>query len=245
MTSDHQYANAPITEAIIQLRVVPRDNTTHDDLLQCRVGLEQTYPLMKEINESVGHFELGQKVTASASSKHVGAVFTDQIPSKAFQVRFDGFSMSRFAPYCGWEQFRDEARTMWDRYRAAVRPVRIERIAVRYINRLDLPGPRVELKNYLHTYPEFADGHADELDGFFLQVHSPVPDLKGRLIVNETLVDAPRPGLVSVALDIDLVRTEDLPQAENDVWQLIETMRLHKNKIFEACITNLTRGLIS
>src|SRR5262249_10954306 len=122
--------------------------------------------------------------------------------------------------------------------------MRIERVAVRYINRLDLPGDRVELKDYLRTAPELSPDLVQGLVGFFMQLNIPHTDIKCTSLLNEITVEAPEPGVVSVVLDIDLFRTEDLPQAEQDLWSLFETLHERKNEIFEACITDRTRELI-
>ena len=153
--------------------------------------------------------------------------------------------MSRLAPYESWEAFRNEARRLWEVYRQTVKPVRIERVALRYVNRLDLPGPRAELKDYLQTSPEIAAGLPQGLDGFFMQLQIPVEDLNSRLFLNLTTCEPPKPGIVAVVLDIDLFRTENLPQEEEALWQLLESMRARKNEFFEACINDRTRELFA
>lgn len=215
------------------------------DLLRCHAGEETRYPSCKDLKVGVGHFEVGPRLSASATSQHVGFLFTSEGQKYVYQARLDGFSVSRLAPYESWEAFRTEVRRLWNVYRHAVEPVRVERIALRTINRLDLPGPRVELKDYLRTSPEIAGGLPQSLDGFFMRLQIPVEDLRSTLLLNETIIEPPRPGIVAVVLDIDLFRTEDLPQEEEGIWQLLETLRLRKNEFFEACITEPARELFA
>jgi uncharacterized protein (TIGR04255 family) len=243
MSSARRYAKAPITEAIIDLRVKQAPGVTVRDLLRCHANEEKNYPGRRELNLNVGHFEVGPRVTASATAQHLGFIFTSEDEKQVYQARLDGFAMSRLAPYESWEPFRDEARRLWNVYRQAMKPARVERIAVRYINRLDIPGPRVELKDYLRTSPEIAPGLPQSLDGFFMQLQLPVEDIHGRLLVNETIIESAKPGIVAVVLDIDLFRTEDLPQEEAGIWQLFEAFRQRKDEFFEACITDKAREL--
>jgi uncharacterized protein (TIGR04255 family) len=238
-----RYGKAPITEAIIDLRVQHAPGVTVGDLLRCHEAEKHNYPTRKDLKYGLGHFEVGPRVTASATSQHVGFICTSSDQKQIFQAKLDGFSMSRLAPYETWEPFRDEARRLWNVYRESVKPVRIERMAVRYINRLDIPGPKVELKDYLRTSPEIAPGLPQSLDGFFMQLQLPVDDIHGRLLVNETIIEPPTPEKVAVVLDIDLFRTEDLPQEEPAIWQLFETLRQRKDEFFEACITDKAREL--
>ena len=50
---------------------------------------------------------------------------------------------------------------------------RVVRMAVRYINRLDLPGPGVDLKEYLKTWPEASADLAQPLASFLMQLDDP------------------------------------------------------------------------
>jgi uncharacterized protein (TIGR04255 family) len=243
--STRRYAKAPITEAIIEFRVQQAPGLTVGDLLRCHVSEEQTYPDRKELKLTVGQFEVGSGLSASATSQHVGFLFTSKDQKYVYQARLDGFSVSRMAPYESWEPFRNEARRLWNVYQQAIKPVLVERIALRYINRLDLPGPRVELKDYLCTSPEIARGLPQSLDGFFMNLQIPVQDIRSRLLVNETIIQPSNPEIVSVILDIDLFRTEDLPQEDEGIWHLLETLRLRKDEFFEACITDRARELFA
>ncbi|MCO6459644.1 MAG: TIGR04255 family protein [Pirellulaceae bacterium] len=72
------------------------------------------------------------------------------------QSRVNGFTFSRLAPYESWEPFRHEARRQWEVYRNRLNPQGVARIAVRCINRIDLPGDSVDLKEYFRTSPEIA-----------------------------------------------------------------------------------------
>jgi uncharacterized protein (TIGR04255 family) len=80
--------------------------------------------------------------------------------------------------------------------------------------------------------------------GFFMQASLWHDDIKCISLLNETLVEPPRSGIVAVILDIDLFRTEDIPQEDADIWRLFETLHERKNEVFEACITDRTRELI-
>lgn len=245
MKAATRYSNAPIAEAIIDLRVKLPEGVAISDVLRSHSGQEDAYPQKKDLNRFVGQFEISQQApSTSATADHIGFSFASSDEKQVYVARLDGFTASRLAPYDRWEHFRNEARRLWDVYRSAVRPTCIERIAVRYVNRLNLPGERVELKDYLRTSPEVSPDLPQGLEGFFLQVRIPHPDIKCTSLLNETGVPPPHLGVVSVVLDIDLFRTEDVPQDEGGLWNLFEALHERKNDIFEACITNRTRELI-
>ena len=68
------------------------------------------------------------------------------------QFRVDGFTFNKLEPYTTWENVFGEAARLWQIYAQTAQPLEIARLAVRYINRLRLPGP-AELGQYLEAPP--------------------------------------------------------------------------------------------
>lgn len=238
------YTKAPITEAILDLRVNPREGLTMLDISRAMQGEESAYSNSQEMIVAQGRVELGEHVTAAASQRQVGYLRSSSDQKYVIQTRNDGFTFSRLAPYENWESFRDEARRLWDLYRKQVAPTNVIRLAVRYVNRFDLPGPIVDLKDYFYTYPEVSAGLTQPLGNFFLRLAIEQVDLKGQLLINQTLVPAPENDCLSVILDIDLFREVDIPDGEEEIWHLFDLFRERKNQVFEACITEQLRELI-
>ncbi len=244
MDTQRHYTKAPITEAIINLAVKPAEGLTLADLERC--GTEQpTYPNKKNIIATTGQIQLGERFSTSTTSQQLGYLFSSTDQKLIVQARLDGFALSRLAPYENWQCFRDEARRFWNAYRQIVRPEKLLRLGVRYVNRLDLPLPFKDFKEYLTTIPEVSPGLPQGLAGFFMQLNIPELDSKRTLVLTEALVEPPKPGVVSVVLDIDLARTDDLPKDEEAIWGILDELRVRTNEAFEACITDRTRELIS
>ena len=87
-----------------------------------------------------------------------GYLFRSADTKQAVQALKDGFSFSRFRPYQDWDAFSKEARDLWERYVSLTKPEKVNRISLRYINRLELPLPFGDFKEYLLTVPEIAPG---------------------------------------------------------------------------------------
>src|SRR5438445_13384 len=134
-----RYGNAPITEAIIDIAVTPRAGLTLDMLEQMHAGEMAAYPAKKNRGIAEGRLELGERVAATAVQHQTGFAFLSADQKRIFQARLGGFTFSQLAPYQGWEALCTEARRLWAVYRALTQPADILRVAVRYINRLDLP----------------------------------------------------------------------------------------------------------
>lgn len=243
MGTQRHYPNAPITEAIIDLRVELPETVKVADLEKVHAEEKAAYPTKKNRNLVIGQMQFGEQVAAATSSKHVGFLFTSKDEKQILQARLDGFTMSRLAPYERWESLRDEARRLWDVYRSFAKPTKVTRLAVRYINRLDLPLPVPDLKEYLRTVPEVSPDLPQDLAGYFLHLRIPMNDIKSTLLVNQTIIEPSGPNVVSVVIDNDLYRDADVPQDEDAVWAFFEELRFRKNDVFESSITERTREL--
>lgn len=238
-----QYPKAPITEAIIDLRVALPSGVDVNQLNEVYKGQESAYPVIEQLHTGYGQWQFGTQVSATAGSQPVGFLSRTEDGTQVYQARLDGLTVSRLAPYQGWAIFRTEARRLWDAYRLTVKPLRIFRLAVRYVNRLDLPLPIQDFKDYLRTVPEVSLDLPQGLSGYFMQVAIPLEDIKSLALINETIIEPAAPGVLSVVLDIDVFRTQDLLLDESAIWDFFEQLHVRKNEVFEACITDRAREL--
>jgi uncharacterized protein (TIGR04255 family) len=174
----------------------------------------------------------------------IGHSFQSGDGKQIVHARRDGFLFSRQQPYEGWERFRTEARRLWDVYRAVTRPEAVTRVALRYVNRLDVLPSDGGLKDYLRVLPDVPKGLPDIVSDFFMQLQVPQEGLSGTLILREATLEPSPSGMAYVLLDIDLFRVAELPQEEGPLWDFVERLRTRKNEVFEECITDRTRELI-
>ena len=95
------YDHAPITEAILDLRVLPRAGVSLDDLKKLSSETAEEFACEERTFEAMGllHVQPGVSASASARQKQTGYKFTSSDKKYVFQRRFDGFNFSRLAPY--------------------------------------------------------------------------------------------------------------------------------------------------
>lgn len=254
MSEPVRYSNAPITEAIIDLRVTQAQGFSIDALAAIQEMVADRYPGQQSEYVYSGEFyveEVGNPPKTEATQQHSGFRFISEDERQVFYARLDGFALSTRAPYENWEPFRDEARRLWRLYRSVTKVESVTRAAVRYINRIDFgDAAAVNLEDYFRTYPEVSSGWLEKgsLNGFFMQLQLWQEDLNCWLVVNEATAPPPDPGTVSVLLDFDLFRErfEEPWRADEDaaVWEFLERLRIRKNEVFEAGITGEMRRLI-
>ncbi len=239
MAVDHHYPNAPITEAVIDIRVELPPTVALADIER----LDKKLPDYPKKNRRI---ELTLMVEPSVSRQEQrlnGYVFRSMDGKQIVQMRMDGFTFSRLPPYDRWETFSVEAKRLWTIYRCGVEPLKITRLAVRYINRIDMPQPVDDFGKYLNAIPQSSVDFFKNVTGFFLQLQIPQNDIKSMLLFNEAIAPPPTEKVLSVLLDFDLSRTDNVPQDEREIWRVFEAFRSRKNELFEACITDASRSL--
>jgi len=245
MTAAKHYPRAPITEALVDLRVsypAPRDLQTLKSLGD-RLGNSYPHTAARDM------FQAEFKVGGSAQSHQttVGYIFHTADRSQAVQARQDGFTFSRFAPYETWDTLVAEAMRLWALFVQVTGPERVTRVAVRYINQLNLPlesNTDLDFEKYLKTIPVIGSDAGQMLESFFMRLILPQADLGATLVLSEALIPPRIPRTVAVILDLDLFREGlSIDPGSEEIWRILDSFRSRKNTYFEASITDLTREL--
>lgn len=238
-----RYARAPITEAVIELRFAKPFEKSVVEKAGRRLREEYVYL----DNEQVVQLKVAiaaQKSEVASSWAGVKLSSSDRADSIFF--RQTSFVCSRLAPYTGWDDFFGRTVRGWQVWRKAAGPTLLSRIGVRYVNRIDIPLNEqrlVRIEDYLNVVAKSPDDLGQALTSYTMQVVRPLGVEDCVLALNSGTVEPALIGFVSLALDLDVFREVDLPQRDEDLWDLLNRIRVHKNRIFESCITDQTRAL--
>jgi uncharacterized protein (TIGR04255 family) len=162
------------------------------------------------------------------------------------QVQRAGFTYSHLPPYSNWVSFRDEAKPLWSRYLAASNIAQISRLAVRVINKIQLPTSVTGLSRYSHLLPQVPRGIPGGPQAFFSQIQ-----LGGeawaegaRVVVNAGAVSQPD-DKVELLLDFDIFVEATKESDSPEIWAVLDRLNVAKDDLFEACVTDATRELIA
>lgn len=233
--------NAPITEALIDIRVELPPGTTVATLKGFRDRLGEAYPQCRERRHWSGQFKLSKSepLKVEAGTEEVdGFLLTSPDGTQVAQARKDGFTFSRLKPYKNWSHLREEAKALWGDYCEVAQPSRVTRIAVRYINRLELPIPVGDFRQWLKTVPDVAPDLPQRLAGFFLKLHIPFEDPKGYVNIIQTMEAGGDEESVPLVFDIDAFVPVDYKPEDGQIWKRLEDLRAIKNRVFFGSITD-------
>ncbi|HYK87626.1 MAG TPA: TIGR04255 family protein [Acidobacteriota bacterium] len=238
--------NAPITEAVLDIRVRLSPQTDLPKLASLQDEIKDRYPSKQQRVAWLGslQFKPGARPEIETSEGPQGFIFFSGDGRQAVQSRIDGFAFSRFKPYKTWEALRTEAKELWHRYVEIVVPETITRVALRYINRLEIPLPIRDFGDYILTVPEIAPSLPQALAGFFMRLVLPQPGLGAVAVITETMEPPPANGdMLPLILDIDVFSEASYAVEGIEVWSVFEELRLLKNKIFFESITERAKEL--
>jgi len=242
------YSRPPITEAILDLKVILPDGFSVEKFLEIHEHIRDRFPTSQPIHVGSLVVQSGPDIDikVDANRQHSGFLFRSKDNLRVFQATLQGFTFNRLAPYDSWEAFSSDARSLWEIYKDICKPEFVTRAAVRYINQFNIPMKgSIDLQDYLRTVPEITPGIPQNiLSFFFMQLQIPQDDLNCMLIVNETLVPPTTPEFITVILDIDLFRQEVWQSDDEEIWHFLEQLRERKNQVFRESITEKTEELI-
>jgi len=231
---------APIKEALIDIRVKLSSDFDVKKIDSIYEKIKETYPGKQEQTVSQVQIErqLG-KESFKSLTKINGYRYLSINKDKIFQARLDGFTFNRLPPYTIWEELRNEAKRLWLLYRDATSPEIITRVALRYINNLNIPTS-IDFGDYLMAPPVLPEGLPQGLNGFLIRLNVHIPELEANAIITQALEPMPlKSDKIPVILDIDVFKekTEAPGIEEGEAWNLLERMRHFKNEVFFKFIT--------
>ena len=235
-------AHAPIAEAVIEMRARAEAPWEESEIRSRLVSLLPTYPHIESQHEfehamQVGpgqdmvqtHRDLGWRGLKCESADHVHIA----------QFSRDGFVLSRLRPYDHWGQFHAEAMRLWNIHCDVAQPVGIQRLGLRFINRIELSSDDSRPNDYLHMPTEVLKEVPLSRAGFFHRDVLGVPGYPYIVTIVRTVQPTQTGGSkgLGLLLDIDVFTTESLGLRDDTVMQRLAEMRWLKNKVFFGSIT--------
>jgi uncharacterized protein (TIGR04255 family) len=239
------YNKPPIVEAVIALHFATPLTAKEIDAFARKS--KKAFPFSEEIITIAVNVQNRQK-TSSTTAQKIGYKLSSLDRTRLIMVQPSQFGVLQQAPYAGWDVFYSEAHAHWQVLKKITKHKAISRVSTRYINRIDIPAAAatpIDLSRYFSvglSLPKYAE--AMVLQNFYLNCSLLHSNTQYTNVLQFAAVPSPLIDHLSFTIDIDVVTsTQALPQHEEGLWQLINSLRTYKNELFEACITDETRKL--
>lgn len=240
-------SRAPIIEAIIG--VTARAESAWEESVisgQFKQRLPE-YPIVQSHREFQHEFKLAADAQPEQAVQDMGwRGLRCESANKLHIAQFnrDGFSFSRLKPYQNWEQFYQEGLRLWKLYNVIAQSSEIQRIGLRFINRIEFSQDEVKLEDYLENPPKPPRGMEVPFAGFLHHNTLSIPGHPYGINVIQTIQPSQGADVSwGVILDIDVFTTEPIDNQKLIEQHLIK-MRWLKNKVFFGSITSKTLELL-
>ena len=235
------YPNPPIREALLDIRTIIPPGTDLQIFASYQEKVKDRFPVKEDRFIWGGGFQFkpgsAPEIVAPSGGPY-GFSFRSSVGNKIVQARKDGFTFNKLRPYENWDVFQPEAKTLWEHFVDVVKPKSVSRLALRYINCIEIPLPIGSFKEYLLTVPEVAEGMPQGLAKFFMQLVVP-KDISGAIAnITETMepINTER-NILPFILDIDVYRNVNFDPADEKIWGMFDELRGYKNLIFKKSVT--------
>ena len=199
------------------------------------------YPQARSQFVQEHQFEIkgGEQPVVSVRGALAALQFLQDDGKQLVQVRAQGFSFNRLAPYIGFDELMPEVERTWRLYVDIAAPVQVRAIRLRYINRILLPltEGRVELDEYLGVGPKLPDEDRLAFSGFLNQ-HVAIEKNTGHQAVTVLTTQPVEGDKLPVIFDNTVLASE--PREPTDWPSILRDMRSLrdlKNHIFERTLS--------
>ncbi|MCV2392973.1 TIGR04255 family protein [Actinotalea sp. M2MS4P-6] len=237
----HRYASVPIEEALVEVHCAQPEQFDVRRL-GALFGASDGFPKAEEQVEVSGGVGVEEDRVESDFHKNVvGYRFRRSDDQRAIQVQPNRLVFNWLRPYESWDALLGEFEPVWERYAKVAEPTPVV-AGVRYINIIRVPKPQVEIGDYLRISIDVPPYLPQSVASHFLQVEIPFGDGTTSRIVS-SLVDSGEPGKQALLLDIG-VQQRLHGHGDEVLRESLDRLRVVKNYVFEACITDATRGLM-
>lgn len=232
---------APSVEAIIHWQA-PATKTLKQSELSAQLAERlPDYPTRQ--TQYAAEFSALGRVDGSSQITHNSQWngFRLQSTDERYVVQFAPANVvfSRLKPYEGWKVFQKEAMKIWDVFLALAEPAAIERLGVRFINRISLINNDLP-SEYLQKVQPSPSGLDLPTESFFYQDTYQVPGYPYRINWGRTVQSQQPDSQQDKALlvDIDVYTVKPFSIDRELLMERLAEMRWLKNKVFFSCITD-------
>jgi uncharacterized protein (TIGR04255 family) len=238
-----KYRNPPIVEALCEFRFepgVPWDMAIPGLVYE---KVRDRFPKRRqvravEISVAAGPGGIEQQVVTTDRMQ-----FLREDEKALIQVGPNLLAVNHLKPYPTWQEFLPLIRQGFDAYLEVANPKSIQRVGLRYINRIEIPGQRIQLEDYFEFRPFIGPNLPQDFGPFIVGIQVPYTDSRDMLRLQVANAAAETPDIVAIMLDLDYFLAQPGGVSKEQVFQWIEVAHSRVEEVFEACITDRLRQM--
>ncbi len=241
-----KYANPPLVEAVCDFRLAP----------DCKWDLTIPGLIYEEIKDEFPQKEqrFFQDLKIRPSDKgfqqlvnsEQRVLFLTKDRNIFVQIGDRLMAINCLKPYPTWQEYKPRIESAYGALIKRVNFEKFQRLALRYINRIEIPGEHLEsneFSEYFNFRPFLGKGLPQDIQDFILGCKLPFSDGRDgcKIQMNNIVPDDPKN--TALLLDIDYSLIQEDTVSINDVPEWLEEAHKKIETIFEGCITDRLREI--
>lgn len=242
MTSRRKYLHPPLLEAVCEFRFEPESpwDLTIPGLVYDR--LKDQFPIKRSAPAIALGLLIGDSNVERRIEHGTRMQFVASDDSLLVQVDENLISINHLRPYPGWDAFRPTIARAYQVYSEVAHPRSISRMGVRYINRIELQGPRVELEDYLNFYPHLGPKLPQDYGSFIAGISSSFSEGRDGMRMQINNVPSEAADGQWFLLDVDYFLAAPASISFDAALDWIDDAHTQVEELFEGCITDELRS---
>lgn len=231
-------SRAPIAEAVIHWQAPAGQTVDEEKLLS---ELRERFPAFEcqaqhEIQAELKVSREGVEPTHLSRWDGFRLIGRDDFDKYVVQFKPNGVVFSRLAPYNSWQEFLNASLPFWDLFVNLQRPPMIDRLGVRFINKISLNREGMA-SAYIKEICKPPKGFEFIQERFLHQDRFRLPDSPYEVNWVRTVQPSTASDKVLI-VDIDVSTERLLPDDRKELLKRLGDMRSIKNKLFFSRLTS-------
>lgn len=240
-----KYKNPPIIEALCEIHFEPDASWDVDSITNILYEkVKDKFPKKFRLQLQTSQIDIGDSGTPGITEQLLPLVrFQSSDEQALIQVAPNLLTINHLKPYTSWEEFLPLIEMGVNAYREVANPKDIHRIALRYINRIEISSERISLEDYFEFRPFIGQKVLQDIRAFTMGIQILHEGARDVLSVQLTTINSEVPNTIAMLLDLtySLARPGDIML--DDISEWVKVAHNHIEDAFEACISDQLRKL--
>ncbi len=234
-------SNPPIIEAVIQFDFENDSENWIERLLSMHEEIKSEFPNKDEEKSTKFSLDSGNPDISETTTS--GLIFRGVNGSTSLFTSQKTFAFVRSNNYSNWEDFTASTLAYWKILNSHLPISSISRRSARFINRIMLPMPLIDIKDWLNTYLVINPESSKELQSYSVNYSHLIEDSNILVNVMHTMGN-PKTDRLPFFIDIDIIDSNIVNGTQNEIESALEQFRTIKNNVFFLGLTEKTINLL-
>ncbi len=235
-----RYSNPPLVEALCEFQFDPSNAWNITLIGSIYDQLKESFPRREQLQVAFSG------TVAPQTSVQIGAISIGPMPLVRFldnerkvlvQIGQNLLTVNHLQPYTAWEDFFPLINKSFDAYYQATHPTALQHLAVRYINRINIPRSKVDFGTYFTFRPLIPPDLPQEMNSLFMNVGLPCGNVQDTLRIQLGTLNPETPDTLSLIFEIGYAFAQPQEIALQDVLDRVNEAHTQVEIAFESCLT--------